>query len=151
MLPQSSKTLSLSPGTKVWDAGGDPKVTSDTPGGCSERGGPGALQHGGLTCLQSAPQKQRGAVNCDRCVFILPSRYYDSWGTLTSMGRRKTCLETTSSRGVCRPQGYVMRSSLRLLTRYGETATPTTLSEAGCCCWPASAASPPHPGWTNTC
>lgn len=39
----------IAPGTKVRDADGNPEVTSDTPGRCSEQGGLRALQPGGLT------------------------------------------------------------------------------------------------------
>lgn len=137
------------PGTKVWDVDRTPEVTSDTPGGRPEQGGPGHLQHGGLTCFfyWSTPM-QRGIINWG--VFFA-CRCYDSWGTLVSTGHKRTSLGTISSRGVCRHRGYGMRSSLRSSTRCGETSMLTTLSEAGCCCWPASAALHPHPGWTNTC
>lgn len=44
-----SQNSFIAPGTKVWDADGNAKVTSDAPGGCSVQGGLRALQHGGLT------------------------------------------------------------------------------------------------------
>lgn len=75
------------PGTKVWDVDRTPEVTPDTPGGRPEQGGPGHLQHGGLTCFfyWSTPM-QRGVINW---VFFLLAGVTIHGGPSSQRGTRK--------------------------------------------------------------
>lgn len=155
-------------GAKVWTVNGPFGVLPDPSGGWCDNRGFGAVQHGRKTSLvvclfpffynkQSAMfwnsklshRHTRMSCNFDLCPVFF--RFCDSWGTLTWMAHKKTCLGTTSSKEVCCLRAYGTRSWLRLSIRCGETQTLTTQREAGSCCWRAFAASPRRPRWRSTC